>query len=771
MRGRVMSLLLVGSMVLGSCEGSDSTGSSHPDVGDQGTTTLASVESTEAAGTDELGPGIPPLDCVNLLTFEEVFDALGGNDVNADFDWGFISYSKSEVCRDTLASDEAYFVEIGPGSPDDFNAGAELNGSVGEPVDDVGEGALWFGGVAEQGAISVRKGTEYGTLHFRVAVGRPDADEAMLQHLAIELANAALPRFPFVELEEPEPVVLTIEHEPVDRSGHSFVENLLAKETDGEWTRGEGLVATLRFFAGEIEATEVLRGSNLLDHSGTGIVRLAQEYLEAGGDPASAAEIERLLGKLLVRDPRGTTASAQSSASRARSLSIALTDTICYSPYPDHGDPCFESLEAGEDRASAAETEPPSGLLLMHDPRQTTANARSSPSRPGSLSIALADDICYSAFPDHGDPCFKWIEAGPDPLSAKYILWYPDLDEWEGWVRGPKDTGDFSGSPIHSAIIDSVTSLEAMSGEMPPVAVWLTPYKGESWVDWAPHGCSIYLASGAQELQGGYLQQAVASTVARCYIQENIGGRGDYEGNRWWTDGLAWYLSDVIYPSMSFELDVLRVPSVLAGEERASSLHGRALGNMPFFEYLDAALGLEGTLGAALTIASSGLENVSGIDELLHEYAKALTDGVIVDQGGAHPYGPPVLPAPLSPGLTIPVQVMPFGVERVRASVGPGEYACLEYPEVINLDIVVSWREGPPGQSGLWSENLPKSIQGQGVFLLTTTQPGGLFEIKVKKVVEDPEDCEKKKEEPASPPGKFEWCDLCPLFTQFFTRP
>ena len=73
MRSRLLSLLMVGSMVLGSCTSGDSTGSSLTDVDDQSTTTPASVESTEAAGTDEGGPGVPPLDCRNLLPLDDVF--------------------------------------------------------------------------------------------------------------------------------------------------------------------------------------------------------------------------------------------------------------------------------------------------------------------------------------------------------------------------------------------------------------------------------------------------------------------------------------------------------------------------------------------------------------------------------------------------------------------------------------------------------------------------------------------------------------------------
>ncbi len=66
---------------------------------------------------------------------------------------------------------------------------------------------------------------------------------------------------------------------PVDRSDVSFVDNLLAKVEAGEWTLGEGLVATLEAMAGERDATSILLHPELLNYEGTGIVKMAYEYL------------------------------------------------------------------------------------------------------------------------------------------------------------------------------------------------------------------------------------------------------------------------------------------------------------------------------------------------------------------------------------------------------------------------------------------------------------------------------------------------------------
>ena len=412
--------------------------------------------------------------------------------------------------------------------------GAELIGVTGEAVSGVGDLALWFGGAqaeggGDAGVLSVATQTPLGALVFRIVLGRTDLDSSEQLEVAKTLALSALPRFPGVEVEQPAPpeeVVITIEHAPVDRSRQSFVENLLAREADGEWTRGEGLVATLRYLAGELAAAEVLRHSEVLDGSGTGIVGLAQAYVEADGDANAVAEIERLLDLLLIPDHRATSTAAEASAPGPRVRPIGY-------------------------RAS-----------------QEAAKS------------------CIFPYPDLGNPCFRSVRVGSEQFGSKYIFWIPDIaegEEWQGWTRGP--------STIRDAILASAVQLESMSGSMPAVAVWLAPYAGHSIVNLSGGLCGIQLNKGAQALRDRdpkLLQQAVASAIARCYVRWNFGLTGG------WRNAIAWYLSDVIYPDASMEVLVLEVPNALAGEELGSTLIDRSLTNMPFFEYVDSARGLEG---------------------------------------------------------------------------------------------------------------------------------------------------------------------------------
>jgi len=682
-------LVAVIALVLIFSGGSDSPTVPLSDIPDRASTAAATTPGTEVDPFP--GPDIEQLECGPLLTFDDIDPVLDST--------RWLTLSRGESCTHQLLDDASTFVRIHPGHPTDLIDGGILEGVPGQPVPGVGDAAAWF---AEASTLSVAAEGRFGVLVFRITVSNAELNEPARLEAATNLALAALPRFPGIEVEPPtppDPVVITIEHEPVDRSNQGFVENLLAREADGDWTRGEGLVATLRFFTNEVEAGEVLRHPELLDDSGTGVVHMARAYLETDRDSEDAAEIERLLDLLLVNDPRGATATEGDSTTGLRRTTAAY-------------------------RASQEEEE---------------------------------EEDCFAPYPDYGDPCFLSAPVSFPQFGEKYILWFPDLEEgeeWEGWVKGD--------STIQNAMIASATKLESMSGGMPDVAVWLSPFSGGSTVVLDAGLCAIQLNKGAQALGAqnpAFLQQAIASALARCYIVWNFGLSGGAV-LAWWEPGVEWYLSDVIYPNASMELVVLKVPQTLAGEELGSALTDRSLTTMTFFEYLDAALGLEGTMAAVQTIAESGPDDVSGIDDLLHEYNQALTDGVIVDQGGAHAYGPPADSHSLAEGVTISEKPQPYGLKRIRVSVASGQYACLEYPDAGNPDITASWREGPPGESGSWTTELPESVQGQGVFLLTTTEPGGQFTIKVTDIDDDDPNCEDEEEAVAPPPtGACEFCD------------
>lgn len=264
------------------------------------TTTLAAQGSptTTAPAGPEPDSDIPALDCHALLTSDETADALNAWELG----YGWLTVSDAEACTEYSPDDDRYFVIIQPGSPTDFEPDTRLLEVAGEDVAGVGDAARWFSKSESDpetlvGALAVGKNTPHGALHFRIVIGRPDVGEAELQELAVGLANTALPRFPGVEVEPPEPVVVTFEEESVDVSDLSYVDNLIAREQAGEWTRGEGLVATLQLLAGSASPEAVLRHGEVLDPDGSGVIAMAQEFIQEESE--FNAEIEGLLDQLV----------------------------------------------------------------------------------------------------------------------------------------------------------------------------------------------------------------------------------------------------------------------------------------------------------------------------------------------------------------------------------------------------------------------------------------------------------------------------------------
>jgi hypothetical protein len=228
-------------------------------------------------------------------------------------------------------------------------------------------------------------------------------------------------------------------------------------------------------------------------------------------------------------------------------------------------------------------------------------------------------------------------------------------------------------------------------------------------------------------------------------------------------DGLAWYLSDVIYPENGFETFVLDVPGTLSVEEPSTTLLERSTTNMAFFEFLDASLGLQGTVDAAATMQFSGLGSIPQIEELLHGYTKGLTDGAILDQGGVHAYAPRGEAVALTEGLTITALPEAFGLERIGVSFDSEGFACLEYPAAGGFDGLVSWRPGtpgPPGSGGIWSSDLPASVQGESTFLVTTAAADQQFDIEVVRRA-DNADCEDDEDASSGGGGAPDPCGLC----------
>jgi len=226
---------------------------------------------------------------------------------------------------------------------------------------------------------------------------------------------------------------------PGDRSEISFVDNLLVKVAAGDWTVGEGLVATLKLFAGELDAASVLRHLELVDREGTGILVMAHEYLEAGRDAEATAEIRRLLERLVFSNEQLEAMAGLGAAKGAEDEEEDCLKLFGDDPPPDVG-PCLlflpsvelDELYPGDYRVFyPAESSAVSGWSDHHYNLvlETLEEAVPVFKELGKLPPV---NIVFSFGSNDG----AWAEAVPKPGMPCNVILYVDMqDETDGDIK------------------------------------------------------------------------------------------------------------------------------------------------------------------------------------------------------------------------------------------------------------------------------------------------------------------------------------------------
>jgi hypothetical protein len=443
-----------------------------------------------------------------------------------------------------------------------------------------------------------------------------------------------------------------------DRSDVGFVENLLAKEGAGEWTRGEGLVATLKLFAGELEAAEeVLRHPELIWPEGTGIIEMAHDYLEDGPDAEAKSEITRLLDLLVFSN---------------------------------------DELEA------MAGIQPATGLLASTASLASTALL-------GAVHTAQAtEENCQKFFQFQVPPgvheCleFRTSELLEDLYPGQYRIFVPAASlPQAGWTEHQYELG-------LQAMEDSVKAFKAL-GEMPAVNMVFSVSGGPlgpagkrplagAWAGQVLTGepCGIAIFTGIQTYGDDNFRQVIAHEMAHCLQsgtfprQRNV----HYEFTLWLFEGLADYLANVVYPTATCggqrcDLEWGHVKG-LPAIELATTLFDRSYENTLFFQYLYWFLGDAGIFELVRSMPTEGeraeqeaaLGAYAGMDELYHGFARAMTDGAVDDTGGGVvPYVGLAVPLEID-GLGTPFldeSIKPFGVTRWQLTAADGKQVTLEY--------------------------------------------------------------------------------------------
>jgi hypothetical protein len=187
-----VTVLVLGVALLAACGGDDDT-TTPTDVA---TTAPAGESPTATSGASPTLAVTPPDigSFCDLVTPEEADVALG------EFVTGF----PCGTLNGQWQADSGIYLRLEPGSAEDLEAGAEMEGVSGEPVTGIGDEAAWFFGVqgpshhfdsdetVSLGVLTLRQGEVY----LRVMLNLPAVDSAAQREIAKGVAATAITRLP-----------------------------------------------------------------------------------------------------------------------------------------------------------------------------------------------------------------------------------------------------------------------------------------------------------------------------------------------------------------------------------------------------------------------------------------------------------------------------------------------------------------------------------------------------------------------------------------------
>ncbi len=472
----------------------------------------------------------------------------------------------------------------------------------------------------------------------------------------------------------------------------SYVENLLVKERMGDWTRGEGLVATLRMFAGEVEPAAVIDKTGLVTAEGTGILRLVREYLDDGLDPNAQAEITRLLGELVFSEAQLEAMAEDVPAAAMAKITVATSQT------------------AQEDCAAFFKgDEVPPGVSKCLQKDSLTVNGKE------YRLYAPAPTLPQAGWTeDH----YTWTkEAITDAVTAYDLLGTPP---------------SFEVPP--ALVVFSVRSNGIVAMD---TADWLNP-------------CIVTVYTPSQTLSLAEFKFDVAHEFAHClqgkvFFDQNGAG---YESTQWREESLAHYLANWVYEDTQIEWQWL---GVLQARELVNTVVERHYDNFAFFQHLANAVGNQGIFDLVKKLPTKGgkaaqaarLSEYGDMATIYHDFVEALSDRTLRDTNRR------VIPYTIGPSNQFYVNVTGRRlIEEDLDAFGVLRYLLVTDPD-FETDMTSIKKEKtrasakPPGRSGEWGEvpvTLPHGCLDSQV-VATTTKPNGRFDLDIGELRETPGRC------------------------------
>ncbi|TFG49365.1 MAG: hypothetical protein E4H33_02410, partial [Anaerolineales bacterium] len=392
-------------------------------------------------------------------------------------------------------------------------------------------------------------------------------------------------------------VIATGEVTPPPPSG--YVNSIEAGVAAGYWSYEQGIIETLKVLIGELESLSLLPELQPQETEGTGVLRLAQDYLANGKDAQAKGEIQRLLGILVPSIERLQEYAAPESQASAKAPGLAsiqsdLTD-------------CADLWKDGFPEGGAS-------ICFLY-----------------AQQVAKAGTLARVYFPAEWAPGDPRRDYSPLALSAAIRA----LDTYAalGTVGSSVDIV-FTLLPAKNPLMLAETE-DATSGKSCLIVIF-------------PGAISMDQGKTGQSVPNGAFQQTVAHELAHCFQGWNFFPKGwnfekqgwNWQVNKWWGEGSAEYLSNLAYPTANYEWRWNSNFDTLSGFNSTFALDYE---NFIFFQELANRDGTSGVIKllkllpvtSTLSAQTDALAGYVNINNLYHQFAQDYIERNVKDTSGA----------------------------------------------------------------------------------------------------------------------------------------
>jgi len=331
----------------------------------------------------------------------------------------------------------------------------------------------------------------------------------------------------------------------------SFDRILQAGIDSADWGEGEGLVLMLKYFTGEDSMTQLPGISEVVERSGTGIIRQAWDYLsEPEADSETRAELERLLRILFP--------------------SQEVLDTI---------------------------SKPSSSI--------STFKLASPNPLPALQNQEVCLDLAGMGFDDEADAfatCYFYQDRvfGNSNFRVYYPYWWEDNEDGQAIVRTTFEAlGDAANtySNYQGLTVGDVNLIL-------PILDDNNAYGMQNYFDLDTQACPMLMyPSAVQDLSTDEYKQVVAHEMFHCVQDYTFPNTKPYDDHKWWMEGTAEYFSNLVYPDVNLEWENLEHFDTFSA---SNPIFFMSYENFIFFQFMGNKYSTDGLINILFNVSAAG---------------------------------------------------------------------------------------------------------------------------------------------------------------------